>query len=227
VYDDEKRKLIEGNTPIGQAVTEPRRPNEFLTISLEHQESDEVAPKVKLVNNAMYLDQENEDLDMIVSLSSHEKFSVFLPTVSHSLPQSSEEALVGMMVNYLCLHTGLSLETRDVIDAIPDQIQDFLPRFYAVIHSRNALGFRRLFPVESRLKLPLASGLFQGDYGLHGIELIAVTLPTHETMQGLKLTGDPNVPMDKITFKANIQKAVIMSKEDQLDADCDRLISSI
>lgn len=230
VYDDYKLKLIEWNTPIGQAVNEPMRPNEFLNISLQPQESDDVATKVKLVNNAMYLDQDEDDLDMIISLSGPEKFSIFLPTVGQSLPQPglSEESLVGMMVNYLCLHTSQSLETRDVIEGtLPDQMQNFLPRFYAAIHSRNALGFRRLFPCQSHLKLPIASGIFKGTYGPHGIEMIKVSFPNSQTMEGLKLTGDPNVPMDKITFKADIQKAVIMSKQDQIDSDCDRLISSM
>ena len=66
-----------------------------------------------------------------------------------------------------------------------------------------------------------------GTYGSHGIEIIAINYPSAEVLEGIKITGDPNIPMNKVTFRADLKKAMILSKEEQKDADCESLISTM
>jgi len=49
----------------------------------------------------------------------------------------------------------------------------------------------------------VAEGLFKGDYGPHGVELIHIQTPPvgFKDLRGLKITGDPNVPFSKMTFE--------------------------
>ena len=50
----------------------------------------------------------------------------------------------------------------------------------------------------------MSPGLFQASYGPHGIELIRLEVPLDNSIKGVKgvkVTGDPNVPFDKITFE--------------------------
>ena len=51
---------------------------------------------------------------------------------------------------------------------------------------------------------PIPPGLFQANYAAHGNELIRLEVPTDKSikgMKGVKVTGDPNVPFDQITFE--------------------------
>eukprot|EP00088_Acartia_fossae_P005159 TRINITY_DN12261_c0_g1_i11.p1 TRINITY_DN12261_c0_g1~~TRINITY_DN12261_c0_g1_i11.p1 ORF type:complete len:354 (-),score=26.73 TRINITY_DN12261_c0_g1_i11:142-1203(-) len=52
---------------------------------------------------------------------------------------------------------------------------------------------------------PIAEGIFLGTYGGHGLEIIQLTLPdeltTMKDSYGLKITGDPNVACEKVTFR--------------------------
>ena len=48
-------------------------------------------------------------------------------------------------------------------------------------------------------------GLFKGDYGPHGVELIHLQAPHSgiKRLKGIKVNGDPNVPFNKITFEVD------------------------
>ena len=43
-------------------------------------------------------------------------------------------------------------------------------------------------------------------------------------LEGFKLTGDPNVPMGKVTFKADLTKSIRLTREMQKDFSCEALI---
>ena len=53
---------------------------------------------------------------------------------------------------------------------------------------------------------PIRPGIFKGYYEPHGIELIAVHYPDESTLKAVKLSGDHNVPMNKVTFTADLKK---------------------
>ena len=68
---------------------------------------------------------------------------------------------------------------------------------------------------------------FLGTYGAHGIEMIELNYPSINVIEGVKITGDPNVPMKKISFRADLSKAIVLSKEEQQSADCESLQSAM
>ena len=61
---------------------------------------------------------------------------------------------------------------------------------------------------DSSSRIPMEPGLFKGDYGSHGTELIHLSYSNKSsdgiTFCGMKITGDPNVPSGKNSFKGNI-----------------------
>ena len=83
---------------------------------------------------------------------------------------------------------------------------------------------------EPSEKKPIPPGIFKGNYGAlpwgHGIEIIAINYPSSDTLEAVKLTGDPNVPMNKITFKADLQKCIFLPKEEQRRLYCAALEDS-
>ena len=83
---------------------------------------------------------------------------------------------------------------------------------------------------ESSEQKPIPPGIFKGNYGAlpwgHGIEIIAINYPSSDTLEAVKLTGDPNVPMNKVTFKADLQKRIFLSKEEQRRLYCSALANS-
>ena len=68
-----------------------------------------------------------------------------------------------------------------------------------------------------------APGFFAGDYGRgHGVEMVYVRYSREESgenpahiLEGFKLTGDPNIPKQKITFRAFLDQPVRPSEEQQ------------
>ena len=63
---------------------------------------------------------------------------------------------------------------------------------------------------------PISPGIFKGTYSAHGIELVNITYEEDlKTLTGRKVTGDPNVPFDKISFQAHLDKPMFLGDEDQ------------
>ena len=62
------------------------------------------------------------------------------------------------------------------------------PEWIRKYHGRHSSGNLQLNS--------LAPGIFKGEYGGHGVELIHLL-----DGQGVKVTGDDNVPFNKVTFR--------------------------
>ena len=56
--------------------------------------------------------------------------------------------------------------------------------------------------------MPIEPGLFKGDYGCHGTELVHLSYSNEGDegvmFSGMKVTGDPNVPSGRNSFKGNV-----------------------
>ena len=85
-------------------------------------------------------------------------------------------------------------------------------------YSNSSAWFKR-FNIDflSQNTNPLPEGLFKGDYGPHGVELIHLQVPEtgFKGLKGLKVTGDPNVPFDKITFEVDEDRCLNIPEEAQ------------
>ena len=98
---------------------------------------------------------------------------------------------------------------------------------------RNLYSFQRLnsnmfFNEMNQDQTPILNGLFKGTYSIHGNEIISVKYnPQNNRLEGLKLTGDENVPVGQISFYADLSKPIYMSKEEQRNSTCNDLIQNI
>jgi len=68
--------------------------------------------------------------------------------------------------------------------------------------SRSLYFYKKLPMNWAERKLPLKSGIFIASYGPHGTEVISLNVAeTMKGSEGVKVTGDPNVPFGEITFR--------------------------
>merc|ERR1719481_659268 len=95
----------------------------------------------------------------------------------------------------------------------------------SMFYSKEVSIFRKFEEAHDE-HCSLPNGIFAGNYSVHGIELINVevrqepnsSLADQEEdffIKGVKMTGDPNIPFDKITFIVTERKCVDLSKEEQ------------
>jgi len=91
-----------------------------------------------------------------------------------------------------------------------------------IFNSNHSCWYKR-FEEATHPIASLPSGLFAGDYSVHGVEFINVGLVDDESspgeqnisLLGRKVTGDPNVPFDKVTFEVDDPRCLNMSLEEQ------------
>jgi len=83
-----------------------------------------------------------------------------------------------------------------------------LMKFVSLYHSRTMFSYKRLYLPRCHLnpirRCPLRPGLFKGSYGGHGVELVKLVQVVKGSMMGtygVKVTGDPNVPFNEVTFQ--------------------------
>lgn len=199
---------------------------DFLEITLNAETSK---PQITLVDTTLYADQE-ENLDIIISTTHEDKLSIFFANLSPLRESEAEKSKVNeMFAEFVKLETGKELDLDD--DGIVEQFEfplSFLSyKFSNKVNGRNVLGFHQLKAIEiCSNEKPIARGIFKGNYGPHGTELIAIDYPSDGKMEGTKLTGDPNVPMNKVSFWADLTKAMVLTREDQTGVDCQMLMSS-
>ena len=78
---------------------------------------------------------------------------------------------------------------------------------------------------------PLAPGLFTGDYGGHGTEIIHLQLGGHggTYLRGVKITGDPNVPAGEVTFEVTDPRCLDLTRQEQKSLSdiekCDKFVN--
>ena len=144
---------------------------------------------------------------------------------SPTLDTDSYEDFEGQ-VKKICKHVF------DVADGW--ESQDFVSMAVTERTERRKLySFERLHPnifhnETNKDSTPIPNGVFKGTYGGHGNEIIAVKHNSENNcLEGLKLTGDENVPMGKISFYADLSKPIYLSKEAQRNSSCSDLIQSI
>ena len=101
-----------------------------------------------------------------------------------------------------------------------------LMKFVTHYHSRAFLTFTPAFTSAwtlsshcghqsaSSILQSIPPGLFKGTYVAHGVELIHVL-----DGQGVKVTGDPNVPFQKITFRVTHPKRLDLTPDQQRSSD--------
>ena len=99
-------------------------------------------------------------------------------------------------------------------------------RFMSTFRSRAEYFYSRLSAnwKTNNSSTPIREGLYVGSYGVHGVEMISVTSPSNcvKGTIGRKVTGDPNVPFNEITFRVTSEECLDIPLEVQ--ADVRRLI---
>ena len=95
-------------------------------------------------------------------------------------------------------------------------------KFVSVFHNRAFYVCRRVLTLEWSLEAhnqfssgcptlaEIPAGVFQGDYGGHGIEFIHL-----RDGQGVKVTGDPNVPFNQVTFRTTSPARLNLTEKTQ------------
>ncbi|EDV23834.1 uncharacterized protein TRIADDRAFT_57437 [Trichoplax adhaerens] len=89
-------------------------------------------------------------------------------------------------------------------------------KFWTYLSWSHGFTFTRLPPINHSnvdtniSKNHLRSGYYAGTYGVHGLEIIRI-LYKEQTLNGTKITGDPNVPAGKITFKAFLSNPILIA----------------
>ena len=102
------------------------------------------------------------------------------------------------------------LDESKLDDSVPYYVQNFLSKSQI---GPSGIGLKRveienLYPTNNaNLKQrPIRPGIFKGYYEPHAVEFIAVHYPDESNLKAVKLTGDHNVPMDKVTFTADLKR---------------------
>jgi len=72
---------------------------------------------------------------------------------------------------------------------------------------------------EDASRSPISLGLYSGDYGSHGTEIVFLRISTPSELEGLKISGDPNVPAGYTSIHVSLDKPIILSESDQESID--------
>ena len=100
-------------------------------------------------------------------------------------------------------------------------------RYRETLYSLCQAWYRRLPEIQilppQSLK-PFTAGLFVGQYSVHGSEFVSLEVLGETTyLRGTKVTGDPNVPFDQISFEVTESECLDITLENQ--SSCHRLMT--
>ncbi|XP_065569483.1 F-box only protein 31-like isoform X2 [Artemia franciscana] len=106
----------------------------------------------------------------------------------------------------------------------------FVLKFISSKHFEYGGTYQRLelpkVPVGARV--PIKPGLFKGTYSAHGLEIIMLTYNLEGTkVEGIKVTGDRNIPTEKVTIRAHLPYAMTLTREQQETFDTLEAIPSV
>jgi F-box protein 31 len=69
-------------------------------------------------------------------------------------------------------------------------------------------------------------GLFKGDFGPSGLEFVMLTYEEGGAkVKAIKITGDPNIPVDQVAFEVNLSEVVNLSAEQQSPIELLRVVN--
>ena len=198
-YEAETGCIIFENLLPAPDIYQDLRRQRFLTLSLT---SDRSGVTV-----------ENQDLltfreKAVIRLEEEEEFSVTVPSLTDYISSPAEWREL--------LDTFREWDTSNNTEAA-------IMKFVSVFHNRNIFLYSRVLTPSwvqhhhgasqvsgSAILSSLAPGVFKGHYGCHGIELVHL-----QDGQGVKLTGDPNVPFNQVTFRVTRRDCLDLSLEQQ------------
>ncbi|KAK2152905.1 hypothetical protein LSH36_315g05031 [Paralvinella palmiformis] len=91
-----------------------------------------------------------------------------------------------------------------------------LMKFMVLLEYQCNVQFAQLkLPQSPSYSVPIEPGIFKGTYGEHGIEMVLLQYTSDKYVEGIKVTGDPNVPAGKVTFRADLNRTMILNREQQ------------
>lgn len=90
-----------------------------------------------------------------------------------------------------------------------------LMKMLTIMRYNMNFEYKRLEWPMSKAKEPIEPGLFKGTYGAHGIELIMLSFEETNRVKATKITGDPNVPAQEVTFWVNLNFPLTLNCEEQ------------
>ena len=183
---------------------------DFMKISLVNNEVKE-----ELLDTTAYKYEERANIkDLIMVLPRSDKLdSMSIYIHLNEDPTDTEEHYNDLLLDFINFQLDLNLSTfqdmRDLVDAV-HILYMYFEKFSVKMNCRNVYAFQRLPPelLDDELNLgderPIPKGIFKGTYGSHGNEIISLSYSNPDKLEGIKLTGDPNVPMDKTSFYAGM-----------------------
>ena len=116
-------------------------------------------------------------------------------------PIDHDDHLNDLLLNFINFQLGLSLKDLDEMRDRFSNIDQFhflmmlMDKFNVKVNCRKVYALQRLQPEVLNpnpdfTEKPIAKGVFKGTYGGHGNEIILVSYPNPDRLEGLKLTGN-------------------------------------
>jgi len=181
-------------------LSDPLKRLEFLRLSRMKQDDDVVITsysKLALTDRVKVSYEEDEE---------EPKLSIILANIEdHTLnPDEWRE----IMLEFVMLAGGNEADVNNLL----------LMKFIQTYHARSLYTYRKLSfdSTPTTLLTALNSGIFIGNYGPHGMEVINLTVTEAIVgTAGVKVTGDPNVPYGEVTFRITDPRCLNVPLEDQ------------
>lgn len=111
----------------------------------------------------------------------------------------------------------VEIEEWSRLGGVPLNSDLLMMKFLHIKKYVNSFDFRRLsLPAIPTVKPIIQPGYFQGLYGDHGVEIIALNYEQDGVLaKAVKITGDPNVPYGKVTFRIDLRCSMVLTEAEQ------------
>ena len=162
-----------------------------------------------------------------VAVENHDLLTFRERAVIRMEEDEEEEPELSVIVPSLTEYISSPAEWRDLLETFREMdtstnTETAIMKFVSVFHNRDIFLYRRVLTPSwcqqyhgtqssgSSILSALAPGVFRGHYGHHGIELVHL-----QDGQAVKITGDPNVPFNQVTFRVTSSQCLHLSQEQQ------------